>query len=340
MNSKWLFTNAFFLELGSLYSLLGSSATLASILTFSGLHGLASLCLTAGIWPLLPKRYRQPLPWSPLFLLSVAFFIPLLGILGIVLAIFPALYFPRQKAADIWQLTAIPDLPFRASAPDMQNMLSMGGLQDVLRHAGSSNKRLSAVLETRRMSSRDAIPILKLALKDSADDVRLLAYSMLDGKENEINLKIRTLLEELEVAAAELHPQLHAALAQHYWELVYMGLAQGSVLEHMLSSAQRHIGYAIEGQSTPQAWLLAGRIALEQQRLDAAEQAFAEAERLGMDAAQLASYRAEVAFCRRDFAAIYGWLEQLGPDDRQRSPFAALTHYWKGSKGASWNLTV
>ena len=32
MNSKWLFTNAFFLELGSLDCLLGSSATLASIL--------------------------------------------------------------------------------------------------------------------------------------------------------------------------------------------------------------------------------------------------------------------------------------------------------------------
>ena len=51
MNSKWLFTNAFFLELGSLYSLLGSSATLASILTFSGLHGLASLCVIASHCP-------------------------------------------------------------------------------------------------------------------------------------------------------------------------------------------------------------------------------------------------------------------------------------------------
>jgi hypothetical protein len=340
MSSKWLFTSTFFLELSSIYGLLGGSASLASILAFSSLHGLASLCLTAGIWPLLPKRYRQPLPWSPLFLLSVAFFIPLLGMLGIVLAIFPALYFPRKKAADIWQLTAIPDLPFRANAPDMNTMLSMGGLQDVLRHAGSSNKRLAAVLETRRMSSRDAIPILKLALRDSADDVRLLAYSMLDGKENQINLKIRTLLEELESSAAELHPQLHAGLAQHYWELVYLGLAQGSVLEHMLSSAQRHIASAIAGQSTPQAWLLAGRIALEQQRLDAAEQAFDEAEKLGMDAAQLATYRAEVAFCRRDFAAICGWLEQLGPDERQRTSFAALTQYWKSSKGASWNLTV
>lgn len=340
MNSKWLFTSAFFLELSSLYSLLSGSASLASILAYSSLHGLACLSLTAGLWPLLPKRYRQPMPWSPLFFFSVAFFIPVLGIVGIVLAIYPALYFPRKRAADIWKRTAIPELPYRANAPDMKSLLSLGGLQDVLRHAANPNKRLSAVLETRRMSSREAIPILKLALKDSADDVRLLAYSMLDSKENEINLKIRTLLEELERTPAEQHPSLHASLAQHYWELVYLGLAQGSVLAHMLNSAQRHVDFAIQGQPTSQAWLLAGRIALEQQRLDAAEQAFAETERLGMDAAQLASYRAEVAFCRRDFAAISGWLEQLNPDDRQRLPFSSLARYWASSKGTSWNLTV
>ncbi|MDP3848675.1 MAG: HEAT repeat domain-containing protein [Pseudomonas sp.] len=329
MSSKWLFTSAFLLELGSLLSLLSESSSLAAILTFALLHGAACLCLMAGLWPLLPRQYRQPLPWSPLFIFGLAFFIPALGVLGVAAAVFPALYFPRRQRADVWKQTAIPDLPFRATEPDMRSMMSAGGLQDVLRHAVNPNKRLSAILSTRQMSGRDAIPILKLALKDPVDDVRLLAYSMLDAQESGINLKIKQALEELHNAASDRIGQLHASLAQHYWELVYLGLAQGSVLEHMLQCARSHIEQAMNNRESADDWLLAGRIALEQRRIDEADTAFAKAQNLGMEAAQVATYRAEVAFIRRRFADIPGWLAQLHTDDRQRLPFSALARYWQ-----------
>lgn len=329
MSSKWLFANAFLLEFGSLLSLLDGSASLLAALIFCLMHGAACLCLTAGMWPFLPRRYRQPLPWSGLFLFSLAFFIPVLGVLGVALAVFPALYFPRRQVSDVWKQTAIPELPFRASEPDMRSMMSAGGLHDVLRHALNPNKRLSAILATRRMSSREAIPILKLALKDPADDVRLLAYSMLDAQESGINLKIKNLLADLQAAPAEQRALLNASLAQHYWELVYLGLAQGSVLEHMLQCAREHIEKAVGERSAAEDWLLCGRIALEQQRLMAAQEAFAQAEALGMDVSQVASYRAEVAFICRRFHEIPGWLAQLNPEDRQRLPFSALARYWQ-----------
>lgn len=329
MSSKWLFSSAFLLELGSLLSLLNESYSLAAILAFALIHGAACLFLMAGLWPLLPRQYRQPLPWSPLFIFSLAFFIPALGVLGVAVAVFPALYFPRAHRADVWKQTAIPDLPFRATEPDMRSMMSAGGLQDVLRHAINPDKRLSAILSTRRMAGRDAIGILKLALKDPVDDVRLLAYSMLDGKENAINLKIKQALEELSSAASDRIGLLHAGLAQHYWELVYLGLAQGSVLEHMLSCARSHIELAIANRESADDWLLMGRIALEQRRADEADAAFARAQSLGLEASQLATYRAEVAFVRRRFAEIPGWLAQLQTDDRQRLPFSALVRYWQ-----------
>jgi tetratricopeptide (TPR) repeat protein len=207
--------------------------------------------------------------------------------------------------------------------------MSAGGLQDVLRHAINPNKRLSAILSTRRMAGRDAIPILKLALKDPVDDVRLLAYSMLDAQESGINLKIKQALEELHSAASDRIGQLNASLAQHYWELVYLGLAQGSVLEHMLRCARSHIEQAINSRESADDWLLAGRIALEQRRIDEADAAFAQAHNLGLEAAQVATYRAEVAFIRRRFTEVPVWLAQLHTDDRQRLPFSALARYWQ-----------
>ena len=77
----------------------------------------------------------------------------------------------------------LPELPFRPQERDKELMFNDGGLQDVLRHAPDTEKRMAALFATRRMPPREAIPILKLALRDPADDVRLLAYSMLDKRE-------------------------------------------------------------------------------------------------------------------------------------------------------------
>ncbi|PMZ42773.1 transporter, partial [Pseudomonas sp. GW247-3R2A] len=92
-------------------------------------------------------------------------------------------------------------------------------------------------LATRRMPGKEAVPILKLALGDPSDDVRLLAYSMLDKQESDINLHIQIALGELVNANAKTAGALHGRLARWYWELAYLGLAQGSVLDHVLTQA-------------------------------------------------------------------------------------------------------
>lgn len=329
MTSNWLFANAALLELTGLYTLLGGSQSAAVLLAFTTLHAGACASLTAGLWPLLPGCYRTPRHWSLTFLFSVAFFIPGFGVLGVALAVVPALHFPRRQIGAVWKPTAIPELPFRATELDLRSVQTAGGLHDVLRHAVNPDRRLSAILSTRRMDQRAAIPILKLALKDPVDDVRLLAYSMLDSKENDINQKIRALQDELREADPEQQPALHAALARQYWELVYLGLAQGSVLEHMLTSARRHIEQAIAARHVAEDWLLLGRVALEQGCAAEAERLLARAEELGMSPAQLASYRAEAAFAQRRFGDIAGCLAQLNPEDRQRQQFSALMRYWQ-----------
>ncbi|MCJ8168926.1 tetratricopeptide repeat protein [Atopomonas sediminilitoris] len=329
MSTKWLFINAFWLESASWLSLSPGLELWQAFTAFLFSHGLASLCLSIGLWQVLPKHYKQPLPWSPLFIFSLAFFIPAIGVIGVSLAVFPALYFPRKKLAQIWAATPIPELPFRPSAPDAKQGFSAGGLHDVLRHAINPNKRLSAILSTRRMSSRDAIPILKLALKDPVDDVRLLAYSMLDSQETAINLKIKTTLGLLETSGEKQIPSLQASLGQHYWELAYLGLAQGSVLDHVLASARQHVERAIELRHEASDQFLLGRINLLQGRLEEARDAFSRASEEGFEPAQLAPYLAETAFMQRNFAGIASALKLIPEEERHRLPFSPLTRYWQ-----------
>ncbi|CAD5108742.1 tetratricopeptide repeat protein [Zestomonas carbonaria] len=329
MISKWLFSGAFLLELGSWISAVSGLPILQAALLYTTAHGLGSLMLAFGIWVLLPSRYRFPLPWSPLFIFSLSFFIPLIGMIGVALALFPALYLPRKRSEQPWQATGVPDLPFRPQQEKSRElMFSDGGLQDVLRHATDPDQRLTAIFATRRMRSKEAIPILKLALRDPADDVRLLAYSMLDQRESRINQRIEATLALLAKARPARQFALHGTLARWYWELAYVGLAQGSVLEHVLEQARNHVTQALQGAATEELHLLAGRIALEQGDLDQAESFLDQAEAAGTDASQLAPYRAEIAFLRRRYREVPELLAGIPGDMLQRPPFAALARYW------------
>ena len=328
MTVKWLFSSALVFEASS-WAALMSNPTIAEGLMLSVLpHGVACGLLTAGLWLLLPSRYRRPLPWAPLFLFSIAFFIPLLGAIGVVAAVFPALYTQRRHGEQVWQSTGAPALPFRPLEQRKSPLFQDGGLQDVLHLASDPEQRLTALLATRRMAGHDAVPILKLALRDPADDVRLLAYSMLDQKESRINQRIEKLLARLDQPSEQGRAPLHAGLARWYWELAYLGLAQGSVLDHVLAQAQEHTEKSLSIEDNPELELLSGRIALEQGKLEQARLCLGRAEAGGIAFNKVAPFLAEAAFLSGDYAAVPALLARLPDEMLRRPPFAALTRYW------------
>ncbi|MBF3232794.1 HEAT repeat domain-containing protein, partial [Pseudomonas aeruginosa] len=103
MISKWLFSGAFLFELSSWASVFADLPFGQALALYLFAHGLGSALLCVGVWLLLPRRYKFPLPWSPLFLFSLAFFVPLIGAVGVAAAVFPALYLPRQRGEQAWQ---------------------------------------------------------------------------------------------------------------------------------------------------------------------------------------------------------------------------------------------
>ncbi|HCP54119.1 MULTISPECIES: HEAT repeat domain-containing protein [Pseudomonas] len=328
MISKWLFSGAVLFEVSSFAAFLDKLSIVEATLLYISAHGAASALLSAGVWLLLPTRYKFPLPWSPLVLFSLSFFMPILGTLGVVLAVFPALYLPRRQKESVWRSMGVPDLPFRAQEASGELMFNDGGLQDVLRHAPNPERRTMALMATRRMNGKDSIPILKLALRDPSDDVRLLAYSMLDQQESQINQRIEKTLAQLQAAPEQQRGPLHSTLARWYWELAYMGLAQGSVLEHVLSQAREHVELALAQGVGDDAHLLAARIAMEQGFLDEAVSHLLTAKAAGLAQEKIAPFKAEIAFQQGRYTDIPMYLSQLSAETLKRPPFAELARYW------------
>lgn len=290
-------------------------------------YSLAAVLLAAVLWLFLPTRYKSPLPWSPLLLFSFIFFIPVVGAVGAILGIFLALHLPRHPDEQGWQVTPIAELPFRAIEERRSPLFHDGSLQDVLQLATDPEQRLSALLATKGMAGKEAIPLLQLALRDADDDVRLLAYSMLDQRENAINQQIERLLEVLADNAESPHA-IHAALGRWYWELAHLGLAQGAVLEHILGQALVHVRAALEGRSEPASELLAGRILLAMEDAAGAREHLQRAAAVGVSTSKLAPFFAEEAFIARRYTDIAGHLQAISPEHHKDPRLAASVRYW------------
>src|SRR6266852_5234611 len=79
-----------------------------------------------------------------------------------------------------------PPLPFRAPEVSQEPMSSEGRLLSVLRHSLNPDQHLRAVVATRLLPDQDGLLILADALKSPFDDVRLLAYALVDSKQRRL----------------------------------------------------------------------------------------------------------------------------------------------------------
>ncbi len=322
-------------------------------------HGLAGVA-AATLWAWLPRDYRDdPAPRNrlappeqtpavrpddrkrrrraSLFLALLVLFLPLFGMLGVLVALLPALHHPVVKRRRDWLRLAIPPLPPSPGTRDGSPVAGGRSLIDILRDPDSSvDSRVAAVLALRQLPTRTAVPILRSALRDSSDDVRLLAYAMLDQSDSRLQTRIQDCDEKLAGGrqdGAEA-ATLHYLLAHLHWELVYTGLVTGAVKDRELDRAERH-ARATGAHADLATTFLLGRILLEKGDLDRAESRFNDAAERGFSAQSVAPYLAEIAFRRRDFAAVRTHLESLSRGELPLAGVtAALEHYWLADRSS------
>ncbi|TVU74548.1 protein PelE [Pseudoalteromonas distincta] len=292
------------------------------------LHAIASIFFAIVSYVFIPKKYKTT-PYSSLLLMFLLLFtLPVLGIIGVVVALTFALCKPLKNDEIEIEEHKIPELPFEARAISANPTYSIGGLKAILKHANGPNKRLSAVMAARHMSDSQAIPILKLALKDLEDDIRLLAYSTLDGKETKLNEKIS--LYQQEIAVTTKQPKLshlQKQLAELYWELSYLGLAQGALRKYVLEKAEALALQSIEHVKTPATFIFLGRISLALDKYEIAHEYLLKATEFGMARRHVLPYKAEVAFCMNKFDDCKRYLKEL-PEQPKGSELRHLQEYW------------
>jgi len=301
-----------------------------STLLLALLHVLASVCVAFAAALHLPVWYSERFGYRWGLFFTLALLMPGFGLIGIVLAMLPALFYPRERRETLWKDIPVPELPFRPVLVSGRPSYGEGGLASVMRSARDPERRVRAVIAARQISDKLAVPLLQEALKDPVDDVRLFAYSVLDSKETRINERITDLLSGIDKLEGFDKARSHYALAQNYWEMAFLGLATGNSLDYVLEQAEKHaLLSASLGWSGPDIEFMIGRIYLRRKNYAEAEKAFCSSMAHGALESAILPFLSEIAFEQRKFIAVREILEQLDDCCDGHSPIPAVVQSWK-----------
>ena len=257
------------------------------------------------------------------------FFIPAIGLLtiigGIALGVMlPALFMP---------------LPFSQVAKPyftpVNNQQSAGfrqiDLKSLLTSETAPNAlRIQGMLVLKDMPGRITGRLLRDSLGDSYEDLRLLAYGILDQKEKDITRDIDRVLHLLERAKESRRYRLARRLAELYWELSYQDLVRGDIMTLTLERASFYADMGLmESPEDAGLWLLRGRIKMSQGNLGESQESLVFARRLGLSPAQVNPWLAEIALQRRQLPMVRLLMEQI-PDGSQFTALNKSVEYWRG----------
>jgi hypothetical protein len=278
------------------------------------LHLAASACAAA----LLHRRMLQgSQAWTFALLYAAIVFLPVLGLLGLIAV---ALSAPGNEAPaepDFIE-TRIPRPPGREPAAPSAETAPLTARQ----------ARVEELSALRPRMDPEAVGVLRRALEDGDEDVRLLAHALLESKNRAACRTIEKAAQELEEAPESRRAAVHRRLALQHWDLAWLGLVQGECLEHALAAARQHARAALAQQPrSPSLQFLLGRIELRLSAPEEAEKALIRARDLGMPAAVIRPYLAEAAFLRRRFDLVRSHFAEGGAGS-PAGAVARMRRYW------------
>lgn len=322
------------LEVGAALLLWNGERDVLRLGAYAGTHALACAVLAVTLYPLLPARLRQP-PLAVLALLfSTAFFIPFLGLLALLLAVVVMRLMPVREVDNHFRLAAPPEFLLSVREPGrlFRGLSIRQLLTDVHAAAPLRTRALNAIATK---PARIAGDLLRKLLSDPVEDLRLVAYGLLDSQEKALRSRITAQSALLEQLAA--NPQRRDAsrievlrhLAELNFELVYQSLVQGDVREHTLARAIEFAEAAIAlDPSDGGLRQLLARMHLEQGDIDRACDDLIRATEDGLSDNRVLPYLAEMAYRRGDLASVRVLMQRIDP--LTVTPrMAALVRYWQ-----------
>lgn len=265
-------------------------------------NGILALILA---WPLataLPAHYREPRSAWLLGILMAG--VPGFGILASLVIVGGLSRLAHLRDRPDPAIIRIP--PFSIEMRGRDPHMGVGGAWAILRSpASSTNRSVRALLALDPRLSRQTAPLIREALRHPKEDLRLLAYGLLDQREGDLLEIVNQQLQLRNGVNIAARAQIDKRIALLYWELLYQDLSRDHLRAHAIGESRRHAQLAIAVLTDDASlYVLLGRLSLiDGDSLTACD----HLERaLGLHAApgQVLPYLAEARFRLRDMRGL------------------------------------
>lgn len=330
MKSTYWAWGAVLTDMGIFMGPLPHSTSAAAFVELWGLHAGACAILATSSLLLMPSKDRRTLHWTWALLFCFAMIAPVLGSLSILLITRTTLRqaLDNQNHAKP-QSVALPEFEVRSQ---QVGRAGQGSIRSRLTSQVPSDVRMRSLLTLQAVPSRVANPILEDLLGDDTDDVRLIAFGMLDAEEKKLSVHIHREQKNLETPlSSRARYDCLRHLAELHWELIYSGLAHGGLKTHNLNQAWKYLEMALsmDEQHECGIFFLKGRILLAQGDIAQARDALTQAMQRGQSPASVLPYLAEMAFEQRAFGAVHAHMQTLA-QLHVASRTSAIVDLWTG----------
>ncbi len=343
--TMWLkLTTALALEVGSL-SLLTTEVSLASLLIYLGLHSSASALVVWVAWRYLPTPYKQPVAPACALLWVFAFFVPAMGGMLIFAVMHFALRFPHRVRSMRFVELRMPEFSEVQREATERSDLRAGDARSILKSTTLPlETRLRVLVAMQVMQPKAAVPLLLGLLSDSSEDIRLLAYSMMDAWEKDLVQKIQAAQAAYEAAQEDGTPTAIVnalrQLAELNWEQADTGLARGDLRRFALENAAKFCENLLDmDTSMLGTWQLYTKVLIELGQLEKAAMVIDFAAQY-IPAGLVWSLKGQIAYLRRDFEAVRLYASHIPEQELLMPGIAGTASYWRKQRMAQIDLHV
>lgn len=298
---------------------LEDNGLLGFIVLHLSISGLLALFVTFA----LPKRYRtEHYAIRFLFLWTLGAFLSEPSLLLVLFIAHLAIYLPHTPDKDFGFVeVALPEYSIYPWVDVSSSGLS-GAKERINKQELSAEIRIKSLMALQQSSTVGATNIITELLADTNDDIRLLAFGLLDKREKHINNQIAELRKELDALSDSAlsftdyyqKSNILLRLGELYWALVYENLVQGDLRQFSLARAEDYTRQAIslDKESDPISLFQLAKTLNAANRFDEALEAFNHAVSAGLSEDRALPYLAELAYNLRDFKKVHYIFTQLG----------------------------
>ena len=289
----------------AVFKLLNPEGPLDPLAVFFLWQALAAVFCALFVTVMLPPHYLPPRRGAFFHIFVICLFLPVAGSVLFMCVTIVAVIFPTPL--DNVNVSSVENPEFVTYLISRVTHGTGARLRARLENLRSSPQdRVAALVAMQSLPSHVTGTMLRDLLSDPIEEIRLLAYGIVDGTEKAIMQRIFVAREQLANATeSDTEANACARLAELYWELIYQNLVRGEVYRYSLGQVERYARQALaQNQENASMYYLLGRCASLNDAPQHAEEFFKRAQELHFPTDRLLPWLAEMAFLKRDYSRV------------------------------------